>query len=430
MFTLILALAVVGIGYWRFKDIPLDRDYAPYAYHTLHGGWLRDGHADIKPPLIHLVYSWAHICYKTFSSIMTLPAWGSPASFRAVPFAGIALACISLHCYAPGSDLVCALLLVSPTMWMPMAATEWLTITLLASSAALASHPSTAILSLAVIGLLPWANQKNALLLPFLLLVPVFREACMTAGWVEGISAFLGPSLLILTWIVATGRLRYFWVLCWLVPKDFGRRRSLRGNALIHAYLLRPCIVLMVPFLIAVNWLNPWAWVLVVMVALTIAAKQIMPVHFQPWLLALALATEPTAGVFFGFGILWVLREAAVWMRPSLFYPVCFPGKNGVNYGHLIEDADVVADWLADYTKPDEVIWVNSWDNNIYLTGKRKAWCFLLPEMIFEPEEGKEPPRVIIHGIGHLDFDYDKYGFLPAMTTPRGCYTVLVRRTT
>ena len=69
MLTLALALIVVALAYWRFKDIPLDRDYAPYAYHTLHGGWLRDGHADIKPPLVHLAYHWGMLCWKATSSM-------------------------------------------------------------------------------------------------------------------------------------------------------------------------------------------------------------------------------------------------------------------------------------------------------------------------------------------------------------------------
>jgi hypothetical protein len=424
---LTIAILIVLATYWRFKDLPMDRDYAPYAYHTLHGGWLRDGHADIKTPLIHLTYSWGQWVHRALAMYLPMPAWGTPSTFRAVPFMGILLGVVAIGVNYPIAAIVLALLITTPSMWSVMANTEWLSVAVLAGAIGFASSPEYGLAAMFLLGALPWANQKNAILLPFLSLVPEFRDAWTWEPWAASL-AFAMPSILILSWIAATGRLKDFYTMCWVVPKDFGGRRTFKGNTLVHSFLLKPPLTLMLPFLIFVDWANPWAWVLVAMIGISVWTKQIMPVHFIPWCLALAMASQPAMGSFVAFLILWIMRELVVWLKPATFYPICFPSRSGIHYGVLLQESEIVTDWLKEFTKPEETIWCNTWDNNIYLQAERKAWCFLLPEMVFEPEAGNEPPRVIVHGIGHLDFDYDRWGYVQAMITPRGCYTVMIRR--
>lgn len=429
MILLSVSVALVLAAYWRFKDVPLDRDYAPYAYHTMdwlpHGGWLRDGHADIKTPGIQALYSLAASCFKMVSSITKSGSWGSPAHLRAVPFAGLALSVMLLAWSNPGAALPAALLLASPSLWGFMANTEWLAV-LLTSSAYAAASVSAGPLAPFFLGCLPWANQKNALLLPVLLLVPELREPFWIDPWLS-LASFALPSVLFMAWIAATGRLKQFWIMCYLVPKSFGGRRTFRNNTLMHLHLLKPIIIFFAVFMAFVDWTNPWAWVFVGTMAVHLSSKQFMPHHAIQAAFPLALAVEWTWGMMLAFGIIWFFRDFPVWKWPKNIYKVVFGGAGGQSYGDLLEDSEQAAKWVVENTDPKDIVWCNSHDNNIYLLAKRQAWCFVLPEMRFEPETERDLPKVIVHGLGHLEFDYDKYGYKLQGVTMRGFYSLLKR---
>jgi len=78
-------------------------------------------------------------------------------------------------------------------------------------------------------------------------------------------------------------------------------------------------------------------------------------------------------------------------------------------------------------TTPDEVIWVNGYENQIYLNTKRKAWRIEIPELSGFPDG--EPPRVIVHSAQTAkSFNYDGPGYETEMISNMGYYTLVVKK--
>lgn len=409
---LILALAIIIAAYLRFSNTALDRDYAPYAYPAVNKtGYLQAGHHDIKPPLIH----WSYKLWTRLSSFSTLPL---TASLRLLAAIGISLATGCIAISHPAQGLVIALLLSSPTLWNHMANTEWLTVTLLALSVAISTglptHPELAFL---VLGLLPWANQKNALLI-----APVAWALGLTLSTTHFL-ALCGPSVLFGAYLVLTGRAKTFWQHCFVAPSKMGKARTLKQNTLGHLHLLKPGIILMAPFIATMDFSSPWAAIFFLCIGISVWSKQIVPHHYLLWAFPLALASRPGIGAFVAFAIVWAFRDLAIWLRPSNIYRITFGGAQG-DYGMRLEDGEWVAHWLRE--RGAKEIWVNGMDNNIYLSGPFKAWNMVVPEWT-EKFEGK-PPKYIVHGPGAIEFDYDGNGYQMVESTSRGSYILMERK--
>ncbi len=398
---------------YRFRNTPLDRDYAPYALPAvLHLPYLRQGHVDIKPPLIH----WS---YKTWLGLLSKLNLKPMISIRLLPSVGCCLAilCTGLT-FGVNAALVLAFLLCSPTLWTHMANTEWLTVLVVAacvaSQSVIPSHPELVWLGL---GLLPWVNQKNALLL-----VPVIWALRLNPT-LTNLAALCIPGMLILSYLALTGRLTDFFAWCVAIPAQFGARRMFKANTLGHAKFLLPCLFLLAPFIASMDWHSRWTLVFVAMVAVTLWSKQVVPHHFILFALPIALASQPTAMTFLAFFIVWAVRDGICWYRPELIYRVTFGSGQG-DYGTMMNDARHIEAWLIVNTAKDEVIWVNGAENQIYLNVLRKPWRIEIPEIKGLPDG--EPPRCIVHcSQSAQEFDYT--GYEPKLVSVIGLYTLMVK---
>ena len=68
--TIYLSLAIVAAAYWRFRSVPLDRDYAPYAYDAVGGMIAAMKAADSAEPAKYLPeLAKIHYAGVTFSDI-------------------------------------------------------------------------------------------------------------------------------------------------------------------------------------------------------------------------------------------------------------------------------------------------------------------------------------------------------------------------
>lgn len=409
----ILAASLPLLYWWRFKDTRLDRDYTPYAYlGVFGGGWLKGAHRDIKPPLIH----WGYWVWFGIVSRLKLRLNQKVRLFSAV---GASLTCLMIGLNGnPSSSILLALLLVSPYLWAHMASTEWMTVALLALTVGLdTSIGNTA--TLAILGLLPLVNQKN-----ILLVVPV--------AWALGISlvpttlaVLFAPSMGLLIYILANKRARK-WL--WEIPKKMGKARALRTHTLKQLHLLTPFLFKLCVLLPIIDPRSPWALVLLIAAVLTISVKQIVPHHLILLAFPLAMCAEPNALFFVAWGILWVLQDWPIWNNPELIYPLTFRDRGNVirHYGELLGDSDEVVEWLKENTKEGEAIWVNGFENQIYLEANRPSAMLTICEAT-DVQEEFEKPRVIVHCVnGRQDFNYE--GYEHRLITPRGLFTVMERK--
>lgn len=396
----------------RIKDAELDRDYAPYAYPAVNGtGYLESGHHDIKPPLIH----WSYKLWWKITSLMPKSLTAN-AKLRLLPSLGLSLASVLLATQSPVAGLTLALLCASPSLWAHMANTEWLTVTLWALALA-TSGAGWGPWPWLFLGLTPWANQKNALLL-----APVAWALGLSLSPI-GLVAFCLPSMTLILYLAITGRLTDFVRHCFTVPSRMGKDRTLKQNTLGHLHLLKPGVILMVPFLACVDWQSPWALVLLACVALSVWSKQIVPHHFILWTFPLAMASKPGAMAFVAYAVVWAFRDLAIYLRPENLYRITFGAPQG-DYGMRLEDGAWVARWLN--LRGVKEVWVNGMDNNVYLQGPFKAWNMVVPEWR-ESFEG-QPPKYIVHCPGSIEFDYDKHGYEMVETSPRNSYIILERK--
>ncbi len=174
--------------------------------------------------------------------------------------------------------------------------------------------------------------------------------------------------------------------------------------------------------------------VLAVMVVGTILTKQITPQHFIPFALPIAMSARPDAlpMALVAWLIVWALRSRLAWQFPAQIYALTFSYAGKGDYGVMLKDADSIEAWLRDNTKPDEEIWVNGMENQIYLNAMRKPWYLNIPELTTVPEG--TPPRIVVHCANSAlkNFNYDKWGYMPALTADPsrlGLFTILERGT-
>ncbi len=416
MLLAFLSASLPLIFWWRFKDTPIDRDYCPYAYPAVFkSGFLENGHVDIKGPLLH----WSYKLWLGIVSRLNLPL---NQKLRLLPAicTSIAVGVISFQ-LKPETGLILAVLLCSPTLWVHMANTEWLTVSVIAFSVAESTNqaPICQASVWLALGLLPWINQKN-----LLLIVPV--------AWALGLNltptipnalAIAAPSIAIAIYLVLTGKLSLwrYWLIS--IPASMGKKRTFQRNTVSASKLLIPCLALFAPIVASMNSITPWAIVACVVVLLMIASKQVVPHHFILLTLPMALATQPTMFTFAGIAIIWLFRDGITWYRPDLIYRVTFGSAQG-DYGTVMKDADTLEAWIRKNTKPDEVIWVNGMENQIYLNTLRKAWRIEIPELMGVPEG--EKPRVIVHcSQSAKEFDYE--GYEPELISRIGLFTLMVK---
>jgi hypothetical protein len=412
MLSLLIALIPL-LAWWRFKATPIDRDFCPYAYPAVMGTpWLSAGHTDIKPPLIH----WSYKCWLTITSLM--PKWmGLNSALRMLPYLGMSLAVWSVAQFGLMQGLILALLFASPSLWPHMANTEWLTVALWALGL---STMSWGPWPWVFLGLTPLANQKNLLLVPFLafamgLGMPTENE----------VICLLMPSLAVAVYLSMTGRLRKSIEWCWTIPKQFGKARTFRVNTLSAQHLLRPGLLLMLPLLATAQWDSPWMLAFVAVVGVSVMSKQIVPHHYLAWVFPLAMASQPGPATLAAFAIVFVMREALPWIQPETIYKVSFPYRTGQNYGDILADGAEVTAWLDEHAKGVDTIWVNGWENQIYLTAQKKAWQINVPELTTAPEG--LAPEIIVHcSNGCVEFDYD--GYEHEMMTTNGFHVILRRK--
>lgn len=400
------------VAWWRFRHTKLDRDYAPYCYPAIFGvPYLGPSHHDIKPPLIHWSYKlWEFI--GTFFGTLSLPM-----RLRLLPSLGTALATL-LVSYTAGwkVGLAFAFLSMSPTLWTHMANTEWLTVTLLSLATWMAQSQGWQTDAWLLLGALPFINQKNALLL-----VPVILALGLNPT-PTNLVALCIPGMLILAYLTLTGRLKTFLHHTWTMPNLMGKKRTLKQNTLGHLHLLKPGVVIMIPFFACMNLASPWALVLVTCIAISWLSKQIVPHHFILWAFPLAMACEPTVMTFVAFGLVWAFRDLAIWLRPENIYKITFGAPQG-DYGMRLDDGEWVANWLKRNNVKE--VWVNGMDNNVYLQSGIKSWNMVVPEWT-ETFEGL-PPKVIVHCPGNVAFDYDKHGYSVTDSSPKGMYIISER---
>lgn len=410
--TLILALCVVALFYYRFRNTMLDRDWTPYAYPAIHQtGYLEAGHQDIKPPLIH----WS---FKAWLAIATKFKLSLPSTLRLLPSLSLALSTALVWTISPSSALALALLLTATSLWAHMANTEWMTVYLLSVAAATSQAPWSTPLAWLALGLLPWVNQKNVLLIPILVWALSLK---MTGG---GLALMAFPSGVCLLILAAQGKLARFWEWTITIPAKFGKERSLRANTLSHLHLLKPGLFLMLPLVATMR--GPWVVVLGVMLALAVWSKQIVPHHFLLLAFPGALASNPTWMTWGAFGIAWVITELPAWVIPANVYALTFFDKSGAHYGTVLKEAEWVKAWLDENEPNEGTIWVNGMENNVYLTTGRKAWAIIVPELREVPQG--IPPRVIVHCRGSVSFDYDAHGYEIADTSPLGGLVIMRRK--
>lgn len=404
------------LAFYRFRHTNLDRDFTPYAAPAVFKiGYLEQGHHDIKPPLIH----WSYKAWLGCVSWLKLPL---PIALRLLQYASVSMACLLVSQSQTNMDhpilgaLVLALLLTSPTLWTHMANTEWLTVLFLSLTVSFSNLQGFETYAWLTLGLLPFINQKNALLL-----VPVM--------WALGLSptptnlaALCIPGMLILSYLSLTGRFKTFLFHVWTMPNRMGKSRTLKQNTLGHLHLLKPGILLMMPFVASLNVASPWALVLVLCILVSLWSKQIVPHHFILWAFPLAMACEPTVMTFVAFAIVWAFRDLAIWIRPANIYPITFGAPNG-DYGMRLDDGEWVARWLEQHKAKE--LWVNGMDNNVYLQANIKPWNLVVPEWT-EKFEGL-PPKHIVHCPGAIEFDYDKHGYEMKESSPRNSYIIMER---
>lgn len=398
----------------NFLTLPQDRDFTPYAYPALFNEpYLGPGHVDIKPPLIH----WSYKLWWKISG--GFARFGLPARLRILPLLGIgfSVGCL-ITAHQACAAFVLMFLLASPTLWPHMANTEWLTISLIAPCLCIHGAP----LSWCLLGFLPWANQKNVLLI-----IPLAWTLSLGLSW-DSLYLLL-PSATILLYLFATKRLAKAFYWFWLMPAQFGATRTFKVNTLSAARLLIPCIALCAPF-IATMEVNRWAVVALCVLAVMALSKQIVPHHFLLLAFPIALSARPGICTILAVLLVWIPRDGICWWNASLTYRFTFGGGGG-DYGALLADAGKIERWLRDNTPTEEVIWVNGMENQIYLNANRRAWRIEIPELQGTPQRvlfgyphGK--PRYIVHcAASAKKFDYE--GYEPKMISTSGQFTLLVR---
>lgn len=408
--------ALIGLipllAWYRWRHIPLDRDYTPYAYPAVFNTpYLGGGHCDIKPPLLH----WSYKCWLKIISL-TRVSVTAPEALRSLPALGMSLGSGLVAASDPGKGLVLALLLSSATLWAHMANTEWLTALLWALAFATRDMGALPWLFL---GLTPWANQKNALLVPIL-------AWCLSLPLTASGLGLLGiPSVVLFGHLIITSRGKKFLAWCVAIPGEFGKKRTFKRNVLSASRLLIPCLALLAPVIAGQDG-GRWAWASLAYFALMLSSLQIVPHHFIGLAFLLAMGCTGSPAVILGLLAVWALKDGLCLWEPAIIYPSTFGGGN-VHYGMMLDDGGKIAAIVAAKTEPGEAIWVNGMENNIYFQANRPAWRVEIPELPGAPLG--EPPRYIVHCTQSAKpFDYDGLGYEPIEVSNLGLFTLMRRK--
>lgn len=204
-----------------------------------------------------------------------------------------------------------------------------------------------------------------------------------------------------------------------------GKGRTLKDNTLQALHLLTPFLYKFALVLTVCDWSSPWFIVLLVVIGMTVSVKQVVPHHFILWTFPLAMCASPTPLFWVAWGILWVIQDWPIWQRPELLYPLTFRYRAGGHYGILLDDAMEAVEWIKANTEEGEAIWVNGFENQIYLEANRPSVCMEICEA--PREEPAILPRVIVHcGTSGAEFDYS--GYEHVLISTKGLYTVMKRK--
>lgn len=179
----------------------------------------------------------------------------------------------------------------------------------------------------------------------------------------------------------------------------------------------------MAPFIASMSWDSRWTLVLAVMIAVTVYSKQTVPHHFILFTFPIAMAANPTAMTFVAFALVWAVRDGICWYKPELIYRVTFGGASG-DYGTMMNDARHIEAWIRDNTKPDEIIWVNGAENQIYINTMRRPWRIEIPEIKGLPE-GVAPLYIVHCSQSAQELDYA--GYTPKIVSVIGLFTLMVK---
>ena len=387
-------------------DLPQDRDYTPYAYPGIfRTGYLTDGHVDIKPPLIH----WA---YKLWMNIFSIwPSVSLTKQLRSMPLTGaiVSVLCLIISGHIQAA-VVLAFLFASPTLWTHMANTEWMTVTALCLILCVPTP-----IAWSLLGLLPWINQKN-----LLLILPLAYALHLPLSW--ACLFLLPPSIIILLYLSATDRIEIFYYWCVTVPATFARGRTLKRNTLSASRMLIPALCL-IAIPIATMELDRWTLLLTAMILVTVISKQIVPHHFILFFFPIALGAHLSSMVCVAWLFVWIPRDGLCWRKPEWTYKFTF-NSGGGDYGAFLADVKKIEAYLREH---DGTLWVNGMENQIYLNAHKKAWRIEIPELVGFPSIG-ELPRYIVHcAASAKKFDYSAYNPEPLLISASGQFSLFER---
>jgi hypothetical protein len=281
------------------------------------------------------------------------------------------------------------------------------------------------------LGLLPWANQKNVILVITIASYLTWKLGLPVSQ--EGLALIL-PSFAILSYLAATSRLKLAKVWLWDIPKEFGKTRTFRVNTLSAARLLIPCLALLAVPIATMEPLSLWALLALFVASGMVLSKQIVPHHFLLLALPVAIGSEMWPMAWVGFALIWAWRDGLCWWKPALTYPMCFPFTPGVSYLDVLKDSGKIEQTIRNETQPEDKIWVDGMENHIYLNTGRKAWRIEVPELTGIPEG--DPPKLIVFceasakrkANGDPLFDYEGLGYMPKEVSNRGAYVLMERK--
>jgi len=234
--------------------------------------------------------------------------------------------------------------------------------------------------------------------------------------------------LVAVIYLALTGRAKKFFKWVFVAPSKMGKDRRFFVHTNIPI-LWGPICEMSVMLAVASTG-NLWLLVLLSMVAVAVAAKQVVPHHLILFCLPLAMLAEPGPLTFGAFILIWATRSLHLWRKPIKTYPATFfdTDNPAAEYGMVLNDSAEIEDWIRENTNPNEPIWVNGMENHIYLYANRKSVQINIPEFLDKP---KITPRVIVHSLsGDLKLAHELEATTHKVITvsKRGLYTLLVRK--
>jgi hypothetical protein len=237
-------------------------------------------------------------------------------------------------------------------------------------------------------------------------------------------------------YMALTGRLKIYWNYVFVMMRHFGKVRRLLSHTDIP--LIKKSIgIELLPFIACMDWRSEWSWLSVLWVGLCVASKQVVPHHLILLIPLIALAGHLTPMVLVAYMLTLCFRNLILWKKPEWLYSATFGDPlRGTDYGMMLKDSEAVSRWILSETKPDETIFINGIDNEIYTNTGRKAWFMTLPEY-WELPMDSIPPRVIVHcamANKATTWWYEsqeamqRWGWKLELVSPLGLFSVLSRK--